>query len=102
MKYVYPAIFEPAEEGGYLVNFPDMSDCFTDGDDMADALIMAKDVLEMTLAWYEDDKKPIPTPTDIKQIETPYAVSYVLADTDAWRKELKEMQENERAEREAS
>ena len=47
-KYVYPAIFTP-EEKGFSVNFPDLQGCYTCGDDLADAIYMAEDVLAFTL-----------------------------------------------------
>lgn len=28
-KYAYPAVFESAEEGGFLVKFPDFDNIFT-------------------------------------------------------------------------
>ena len=43
MKMVYPAIFEECEEGGYTVSFPDLGGCFTEGDDITEALEMAED-----------------------------------------------------------
>lgn len=88
MKYTYPAIFEPAEEGGYNVKIPDIPGCYTCGDDMAESLEMAKDCIEMMLVHYEDEKKPIPPASDIKSIRTDFAVSYVLADTDEWRRQF--------------
>ena len=60
MKYTYPVIFEPAEEGGFIVSVPDVSGCFTDGETMTEAMEMAKDALEMMLVHYEDNKMPIP------------------------------------------
>ena len=87
MKYTYPAIFEP-DENKIGVSFPDVKGCFTFGDDMADAMEMAKDCLEMMLVDYEDEKKPIPPASDIKSIKTDAVVSYVLADTDEWRKQF--------------
>ena len=36
----------------------------------------------------EDEKKPIPPASDIKSIKTDFAVSYVLADTDEWRRQF--------------
>lgn len=87
MTYAYPAIFEP-DEGKIGVDFPDIDSCFTYGDDMADALYMAQDCLEMMLAHYEDEGLPIPPPSDPRAIKTPHTVSLVRADTDAWRKEV--------------
>jgi len=86
MKYVYPAVFEEAEEGGYNVSVPDIPGTFTCGDDMADAIFMAEDVIAMMLADYEDEKKPVPVPSQIKDIKTDGIVSLVRADTDEWRK----------------
>lgn len=86
MKYVYPVIFEEAEEGGYNVKVPDIPGTFTCGDDMADAILMAEDVIAMMLADYEDEKKPVPTPSKIENIKTKGIVSLVRADTTEWRK----------------
>lgn len=89
MKYVYPAVFEPAEEGGYIVTVPDIPRAFTQGDDMAEAILMAEDVIAMMLAMdYEDEGKPAPSPSSIRDIErtSEGVVSLVMADTDEWRK----------------
>lgn len=85
MKYVYPVIFEEAEEGGYNVSVPDIPGVFTCGDDMAESIEMAEDAIEMMLADYEDEGKPIPSPSKIEDIKTTGIVSLVRADTDAWR-----------------
>lgn len=90
MKYVYPVVFEPAEEGGYVVTVPDIPSTFTQGDNMADAIFMAQDVIAMMLSFYEDEGKPVPEPSDIKEVEktTDGIVSLVMADTDEWRKSV--------------
>lgn len=88
MKYVYPVVFREAEEGGYNVEVPDIPGTFTCGDDMADAILMAEDVIAMMLADYEDENKQIPKPSKIADIKTDGIVSLVRADTDAWRKEV--------------
>ena len=71
-KYVYPAIFAAEDEGGYSVNFPDIEGCYTQGEDMADALEMAKDALCLMLYEYEknDDKfiNKVSKPSDPKSI----------------------------------
>ena len=64
-KYVYPAIFTPEEKGMYSVNFPDLDGCFTSGEDLADAMFMAEDVLAYSLYDLERDKLPIPAPSGI-------------------------------------
>ena len=78
MKYAYPAIFTKGEEGEIEVDFPDVKGCFTYGDDMPDAMEMAKDCLEMMLVHYEDEKLPIPPASDIKSIKTDGIVSLIL------------------------
>ena len=67
--YIFPAIFEPCEEGGYFINFPDLPGCMTQGENLKDAMYMAKDVLELYMYNLEEDNEDIPTPsnpTDIK------------------------------------
>lgn len=49
-KLFYPAIFHKAEEGGFWVTFPDIPECITEGDDMADAYRMAIDALGLSLS----------------------------------------------------
>ena len=87
-KYVYPAIFEKDELGGFAVTFPDIENCFTQGNDLNDAITMAEDVLNLILWTLEDDKQPIPSPTPISQIQADgdSFVSYIQADTIAYRK----------------
>ena len=82
-KYVYPAIFTKEENGLYSVDFPDIKGCVTCGDDLADALYMAQDVLAFTLYDYERDKKKVPVPSDPDSIEVPSGsfVNSVLCDT---------------------
>ena len=59
----YPAIFEPAEEGGYVVQFRDIPEAFTQGDTRQEAEAMAKDVLLFVLEDYFDDRKAVPMPS---------------------------------------
>lgn len=85
MNYIYPVIFKE-DEGKISVEVPDIPNCFTFGDDMADAMDMAKDVIEMMLVDYENDNKPIPTASKISDIKTDGIVSLIKADTLEWRK----------------
>jgi len=86
-KYVYPVVLTP-EKDGYYVNFPDIESCYSQGDDLADALEMAKDVLVLRLCNYENEKKPIPRPTpqDKLFLEPGQIISLVSADTMEYRK----------------
>lgn len=63
-KYCFPAIFTPEKGGKYSVYFPDLEGCYTCGDNLPDALMMAEDVLAYTLYDYEKEEKLIPSPTD--------------------------------------
>ena len=63
MKYSYPAIFTRERDGKYDVFFPDLDGCYTCGDDLADALKMAADVLAFTLSDYEKEGSVIPQPS---------------------------------------
>ena len=87
MKYVYPAIFIE-DDGKIGVDIPDIKGCHTFGDNLTEAMEMAKDALEMMLVSYEDDNQDIPAPSKMKDIKADGFVSYVLADTDEWRREF--------------
>ncbi len=57
---VHPAVFNPAEEGGYNVSFPDFPGCVTFGDTLDEAKEKAAEVLELWLEELADDHQPIP------------------------------------------
>lgn len=82
-QYVYPAVFTAESDGGFSVDFPDLESCYTCGDNLAEAIKMAEDVLALTLYEYERDNKQAPTPTAVDSIkkEQNEFVNYVAADT---------------------
>lgn len=88
MKYVYPAIFTPEEEGGYSVAFPDVQGCYTQGDDLAEAMFMAEDALALMLYELESAGKPAPAATPLGEIRASgnEVVTLVKADTMEYRK----------------
>ena len=45
MRYVYPAIFYRAIEGGYCIEFPDVESAITQAETLYEALEMAEDSL---------------------------------------------------------
>jgi len=65
MKYVYPAIFENSVDGGYVVSFPDLQGCYSQGDTQSEALYMARDALSQWLEYCLEKKEPLPEPTEI-------------------------------------
>ena len=87
MRYVYPAVFTPEENGQFTVNFPDLESCYTCGDDLVDALYMAEDVLAMTLVSYENNSTPIPTPSKKLSLEDSEFQNFIACDTDSYRKQ---------------
>ena len=91
MKYVYPAVFT-AEEGKILVSVPDLPGLHTFGNNMADALYMVQDAIEMWLWDAENKSESIPSASSFKEISEKYKssehiVSLVAADTDEYRRQ---------------
>lgn len=56
----YPAVFEPAKEGGYNVSFPSFPGCVTFGKTFEEAKKMASEVLELWLEELAEEKIKIP------------------------------------------
>ncbi|MDO4394152.1 MAG: type II toxin-antitoxin system HicB family antitoxin [Bacillota bacterium] len=88
MKYVYPAIFKPEDNGMYSVIFPDIEGCYTCGNDLAHAIFMAEDVLACALCHYEDTGRSIPAHSSPEaiEIEKNDFVNYVYCDITEYRK----------------
>ncbi len=59
----YFAIFDPAEEGGYDVSFPDFPGCVTFGNNFEEAQKNAGEVLELWLEEMASQKQKIRTRT---------------------------------------
>jgi antitoxin HicB len=59
----YPALFEPAEEGGFVITFPGIEEAISQGDDELDAREMARDALITMIAHYIRHGKPVPPPS---------------------------------------
>lgn len=112
MKYVYPAVFYTAIEGGYTVEFPDVQGALTQAENLFEAMEMAEDALCGMLVMWEDFKagrselpmtNRIVEPTPIEKIvaepdeySTNAFVTLIKADTDAYRKQLAKIQEQEK------
>lgn len=89
MKHVYPAYLTP-EDGLYNVTFPDLPECYTCGNDIADAIYMAGDVLAAYLESKEREGVTVPTPCFAKCYEAPKdaITTIVYADTEEYRRKL--------------
>ena len=55
--YNFTAIFEPAEEGGYVVYVPAIPGCMTQGETFEEAEMMAKDAIEGCLEVLNENEE---------------------------------------------
>ena len=87
-KYAFPCVMTPEADGGYSVNFPDVPQCYTCGDDLPRALEMAQDVLCLRLYDMEEAGEVIPVPSEPRNVKTEgnEFVSVVGCDTLTYRK----------------
>lgn len=67
MKMAYPVIIH-SEDGRYWVEFPDLNECFSDGDTLADAASNAEEALGAYLCSLMERDMPVPSPSDIRDI----------------------------------
>lgn len=59
-QFTFTAVFEPAEEGGYVVTFPAISNLATQGETLDEARTMAEDCLRCYLEGLAEDGSPLP------------------------------------------
>lgn len=58
--FSYPAVFDPATEGGFNVSFPDFPGCVTFGYNFEEAKEKAVEVLELWLEELNSQNQSIP------------------------------------------
>jgi predicted RNase H-like HicB family nuclease len=56
----YAVILEPEAEGGFSVSVPAFPEIHTQGEDVEDALAMARDAIQLSLAVRRDEGDEIP------------------------------------------
>ena len=83
----YPVLFEKVEDT-YLVTVPDIGQ-MTQGNDLNDAIAMARDLISLWVMNLEDAKKAVPKPDSIT-FEVPEGafVSYVDANITEYRNNM--------------
>ena len=88
-KYLFPAKLSD-DDGRVMVEFPDIPNCFTEGDSLVEALELAEDALCMILCDMEDKALPILKPSDMKDIACAdgEVVAVIKADVLAYRKRV--------------
>ena len=76
---IYPAVFEN-EDNAFIVSFPDLPGCFTQGDTIFEAYKYAKEALTL----YLDGIKKPPVPSDAAALKAPEGgyIMYVETGTD--------------------
>ncbi|MHB1573525.1 MAG: type II toxin-antitoxin system HicB family antitoxin [Acidithiobacillus sp.] len=73
MNIAYPYTLEPQSDGGFLVQFVDIEEAFTEGDDEEQASFNAAEVLTGVLAvrLERGEDIPIPSPADGRPVAYP-------------------------------
>ena len=75
----YPMKLKAAEEGGFVITFPDIPEAITQAEDEADAMRRGSDALETALDFYFEARRPVPAPSQPKRgqrvIELPASVA---------------------------
>ncbi len=86
MKAVYPVVFTKLDDG-YMAYVPDM-DINTQGDNLPEAIAMARDAIGLMGIDMEDEHREIPKPSSMDAIkrEEGTFVSMVDIDFDAYRR----------------
>lgn len=88
MKLIYPAILTPFSDasGGYVVDFPDLQGCVTEGKTLAEALEMGVDAASGWVLDELEDGNKIPAPSSITDIIPPAGsfVNLFVLDMDSY------------------
>lgn len=80
MKGVYPIILTP-DGTGFTVYIPDF-DIYTQGNDLTEAIVMARDAIGLMGIDMQDDGKDLPAPSDAKAIQVADGDLVTLVDVD--------------------
>ena len=88
MKLIYPAVFKPFSDqsGGYVVEFPDLPGCVTEGKDLEQAIEMGMDAASGWILGELEDGEKIPQASDYAEVaaEDGCIVNMLLLDIDAY------------------
>ena len=77
-EYSFTVLFEPAEEGGYVVTCPALPGLVTEGDTLEDARQRAQDAIRAYLESLQKDGQPIPPDKAIREEPVKEEVTVVL------------------------
>ena len=88
MKLIYPAVFRPFtdQSRGYVVEFPDLPGCVTEGKDLEQAIEMGIDAASGWILGELEDGERIPPASDYFEIivENGCMINMLLLDIDAY------------------
>ena len=69
MKFIYPAVFTPAKDGGYTAVFPDLTGCTACGGTLEDAIEKANEAAaEWLTVELAEDEPEIPPVSELADI----------------------------------
>lgn len=88
MKLTYPACFYPCEQkkGGYTVEIPNLPGCVSEGDTLADAILMATDAASGWVLDELEDGKTAPVASSFENVipDPGGFVTMLVLDMDAY------------------
>lgn len=87
MKLIYPAIFYQFENGnGYTVEVPDLPGCVSEGDTLADAILMGTDAASGWILDELEDGNEIPSASCASELQPEEGgiVNLLVLDMDAY------------------
>ena len=88
MKLIYPAVFKPFSDqsGGYVVEFPDLPGCVTEGKNLEQAIEMGIDAASGWILGELEDGEKIPPASSYPEItaQNKHMVNMLLLDIDAY------------------
>lgn len=88
MKLIYPAVFKPFSDqsGGYVVEFPDLPGCVTEGKDLEQAMEMGIDAASGWILGELEEGERIPLASDYSEIvvENGCMINMLLLDMDSY------------------
>ncbi len=85
MKVVYPVIFSKLADSGFMAYVPDL-EINTQGEDLAEAIAMARDAIGIVGIDMEDDGKELPVASVQVDHDPADIVSFVDVDLTAYRR----------------
>ena len=87
MKLIYPAVFYPCvDKEGYTVEVPDLPGCVSEGDSLADAIVMGTDAASGWILDELEDGKPVPAASTAADLDVRDGgiVNLLVLDMDAY------------------